>query len=285
MNALNATSIVDMTQLEGKCPDEFHCRDGSHGYSAISDSYKILVPVVAVCISAIVSMLGAALILLAYCTFKDLRKGTAQKIITLLALADIGTAVSLMLGCLNQLVYRHYRSDISEYKENSACLNFYIICQIQAFLAIGFSLSGYAWTALLSVHFLLATVLSHSSWTERLMPLYNTVAWILPIIVSLPLLLFGKLGYTPTYPTICYVSSYVAEHESSKAKFTVEEEIAWDVEAVCAIITVVCFIIIIVCIRFKVRACMLHVNDAYHNMLYLYRNCNMDIILDIHDAS
>ena len=51
-------------------------------------------------------MLGAALILFAYCAFKDLRKETAQKIITLLAFADIGTAVSLMLGKLNLFVYR-----------------------------------------------------------------------------------------------------------------------------------------------------------------------------------
>ena len=93
--------------LEGRCPDKFYCHNGSHGYSAISDLPKIVVPVIAGCISAIVSMLGAAFILFVYFAFKDFRKGAAQKIITLLALADIGTAASLMLGILNLFVYRH----------------------------------------------------------------------------------------------------------------------------------------------------------------------------------
>ena len=240
--------------LEGKCPDEFHCRDGSHGYSSISDLHKIVVPVIAGCISAIVSMLGAALILFAYCAFKDLRKGTAQKIITLLALADTGTAVSYILGTLNLFVYKHYHSGSSEDKGSSSCLNFYIVCQIQAFLAAGFSISGYAWTALLAVHFLLTTVLSHSGWTERLMPLHNTVAWTLPIIVSLPLLLSGKLGYTPTYPTTCFISAYTTEHESSETTLTFVEGIAWGVEAVCVIITIVCFVVMFANICCKVRA-------------------------------
>ena len=95
--------------LEGRCPDEFYCHDGSHGYSAISDLPKIVVPIIAGCISAIVSVLGAAFILFMYCTAlkKDFRKGMAQKIITLLALADIGTVASLMLGILNLFMYKH----------------------------------------------------------------------------------------------------------------------------------------------------------------------------------
>ena len=248
---MEATSIMDM-KLEGNCPDEFYCLDGSHGYSAINDLHivpAIVIFHIVIFISAIVSMLGAALILLAYCTFKDLRKGVAQKIITLLALADIGTAVSFMLGKLNLFVYRHYHSDISEDNESSACLNFYMVCQIQAFLGVGFLISGYTWTAILAVHLFLATVLRHSSWIEKLLPLYNIVAWTLPIIVSLPLLLSGKLGYTPTFPATCYISAYATEHESSKVTLIVEEVIVWSVEAVCAIITVVCFVVIIVYIR------------------------------------
>ena len=248
--------ITDMS-LEGKCPDKFYCRDGSHDYSAIGDLYTLLVPVIASCISSIVSMLGAALILFAYCAFKDLRKGTAQKIITLLALADIGTAASVVLGTLNLFVYKMYRSDVSEDKEGSACLNFYIVCQIQAFIVLMCVISGYIWTAILAVHFLLATVLSHSSWTERLMPLYNTIAWTLPIIISLPLLLSGKFGYTPTYPNSCFISANVEEYESSEAILTVEELIAWCVEAVCAIITLMCFVVLFAFICCKVCACML----------------------------
>ena len=80
------------------------------------------------------SVLGAAFILFVYYAFKDFRKGMAQKIITLLALADIGTAASLMPGILNLFVYEHYSSDISDDKESSACLIFYTICQIQAFI-------------------------------------------------------------------------------------------------------------------------------------------------------
>ena len=235
--------------LEGRCPDKFYCHDGSHGYNAISDLLKIVLPAIAGCISAIVSMLGAALILFAYCAFKDLRKETAQKIVTLLALADIGTAVSLMLGNLNIFVYRHYRSDISEDYESSACLNFYMVCQIQAFLLVGFFISRYIWTTLLAVHLLLATVLRHSSWTEKLMPLYNILGWTLSVIVSLSLLLRGKLGYTPTYPMSCYLSAYAAK------ALLVEEVIMWGVVYVCIIITVMCFVVIIAYICCKVCGC------------------------------
>ena len=237
--------------LEGRCPDEFHCLDGSHGFSAVNNLR--LVPVISFFISAIVSMMGAILIVFAYCAFKDLRKGTAQTIITLLAFADIGTAGGYLLGILNLLVYNHYHSDTSINMESSACVNFYIICQIQAFIVLGFSVSGYTWTALLAIHFLLATVLSQSSWTERLIPFYNVVAWTLPIIISLPLLLSVKFGYTPTYQTTCFISAYAAEHERSKVILSLEEEIIWGVEAVCAIITIACYVVIFAYIRCKVR--------------------------------
>ena len=133
----------------------------------------------------------------------------------------------------------------------------------------------YAWTALLAVHFLLTTVLSHSGWIEKLTPLYNTVAWTLPIIVSLPLLLSGKLGYTPTYPTACYISAYITERESSEATLTVVEEILWGVEAVCAIITVVCFVVMFANICCKVCA----------NSIPSYENGSCMIMLLMHTCT
>ena len=174
--------VLAMMNLTGKCPNEFYCKDGSHGFSITHGTALRLLPAYAGIVSAILSVLGSALILLAYCAFRDLRKGTAQNIITVLAIADVGTSLSLLLGAFNFLVYDHYYSDKAH--SEALCWNFYIICQIQAFVMVGFAISSYIWTSVLAVHFLLCTVFSCPNWSDKLMPLYTVVAWTLSLYCS-----------------------------------------------------------------------------------------------------
>lgn len=232
--------------MSGRCPAEFYCYDGSHGYSTINRALLQMMPACVGIVSATVSMLGAGLILVAYCAFKDLRIGVAQKIITLLALADVGTALSLLLGIVNFLVYdcRHHSGAHTPSQEERLCWQFDTVCQIQAFTAIACISSSHIWTAALAIHFLLATILNSTNWSERLIPLYAIVAWTLPIAIALPILITGKLGYTPTFQASCFISAEVTQHDISKVALTVEDIAVVAVEALSTIIIVVCYMVI-----------------------------------------
>ena len=106
--------------------------------------------------------------------------------------------------------------------------------------------SSCIWNAVLAVHFLLATVLHRSRWTDRLMPLYNIVAWTLPIMMLLPLLIVGNLGYTPTYQTSCYIAN-------NKWNLAVYEAPAIGiVPLICAVTTALCYTFIIISLYRKV---------------------------------
>ena len=77
------------------------------------------------------------------------------------------------------------------------CHNFDTICQIQAFVGLWMLGSSFTWTSVLALHFFLLMVSTHSTWHHKLMPLYNIVAWLVPLAYTLSMLLLGKLGYAP----------------------------------------------------------------------------------------
>ena len=184
--------------MEGRCPDEFYCSNGTHGFSAIKPSL-LLIPAYAALVSSSLSCLGAALIVCAYCAFKDLRKGTTQTIVTLLALADLGTAVTGILGASLFIGYDHLVQ-----KSEKECYIFDTICQIQGFLSIWSIISDFIWTSILALHLSLVTAFSNFTWTTKLLPLYNIIAWVLPLTVALPLLVLGQIGYTPDLRWTCF---------------------------------------------------------------------------------
>ena len=235
--------------MDGQCPDSFYCDGGiSHGYGAIS-SKLLWVQDYAGLISSVLSVIGASIILLAYFAFKDLRKGTAQTIITLLALADLGAALGFLLGVGNFLTYYHLKGTNSDLI--SACSTFGTICEVQSFIALWCFISSSIWSTILALHFVLATVFDHSSWTARMLPLYNIVAWILPLIVLLPLLVGGKLGYTPTYRAFCYISAS-ANNKETEVVEVFEESVIWALILVFTVITAISYAILLAHILRKV---------------------------------
>ena len=94
-----------LVNMEGLCPDSYFCEDGSHGYAAIN-SKLLVIPDVGGVVSSVLSIVGTTLILLAYCAFKDMRKRKAQTIITLLSLADMGTAFGCLLEITNRYIFQ-----------------------------------------------------------------------------------------------------------------------------------------------------------------------------------
>ena len=184
------------------CPGDFYCSDGSRGYSAIPTALHSL-PACAALVSSSLSLLGAALNMIAYCAFKDLRKGTAQTIIAVLSMADFLLASSCIFGASIHLAYG--ATTTSADSDNDDCYNFDTLCQVQAFVILWMLGSSFIWSAILAVHFFLVTVCSHSTWPHKLMPLYHIVGWLVPLADTLPMLSIGDLGFNPGYTWTCSV--------------------------------------------------------------------------------
>ena len=178
--------------------------------------------------------------MIAYCAFKDLRKGTAQTIIAVLAMADFLIALSAIAGVSILLAYgtasdRHLFS-------NKECNNFDTLCQIQAFVGLSALGSSFIWTSVLAVHFFLVTVCSRSTWPHKLMPLYNIVAWLVPLSYTLPSLLLGKLGYDHSFTWTCF-------ERITKKKKNYELQLQWDILEVAS---AVCILLGYICVLFTV---------------------------------
>ena len=188
--------------LESVCPHRFNCSDRA------GESFDIgLTPTYLSFTSSSLSCLGSVLILLAYALLRDLRTG-AQKIITLLAIADFFTAFGYILGGVNYL--RHF-----DLIDPSKCRHFHTFCAIQSFITTWSTMCSYLWTSILAFHFFLVLVFNKSSLAGRLLPLYNLVAWAGPLLIVLPLLVTGNLGYAPYVASNwCYIKDEKYESQS-----------------------------------------------------------------------
>ena len=186
--------------MEGRCPDTFYCNNGTRAYSVIGTTL-LIVPAYIALVSSSLSCLGAALIVCAYCAFKDLRKGITQTIVTLLALADLGTAVTGILGASLFIGYDHLVQ-----KSEKECYFFDTICQIQGFMTMWSLIYEFIWTSILAIHLSLVTAFNHSTWINKLLPLYNIIGWMVPLPLTLPLLFLDKFGYNPDFQWTCLLS-------------------------------------------------------------------------------
>ena len=161
-------------------------------------------------VSCSLSVLGSGLIVLAYLCLREIRKG-AQKVITLLAIADFFTAFGYLIGAGNFLT--HYRET-----EHDACEVFEVICEIQSFITTWSSLCSFAWTSFLALYFYLLVVRNKHALAIKLLPWQNIVAWGIPLVIVLPILVVGRLGYAPyAASNWCYIkdSNYKRDLKSS----------------------------------------------------------------------
>lgn len=143
-------------------------------------------------VSCSASCIGSGLIVLTYLLWKDMRTGL-RKIVTYLAIADFFTAAGYLLGNVN---YFHYNDRVVE-DEVSACYLFDTVCQIQAFVTSWSSLSSFVWTAILAVYLYWALVKGDSTSPHAYFMVYHVLSWGSPLLVMLPLLCTGSLGFSP----------------------------------------------------------------------------------------
>lgn len=171
-----STSTADFT-----CPGEFECNGSLVSFDiGAAPSYIAI-------ISSLLSIFGSLLILAAYALLSDLRTG-AQKIITLLAIADLVSASGYVVGSVNFLVH---------FKRHHGCETFNAICETQAAITSWSSICSFFWTVLLAFYFYVIMVSNKTSLAAALLPLYNVIAWGVPLLIVVPLAALRKLGYAP----------------------------------------------------------------------------------------
>lgn len=178
-----------------RCPSVINCSSSS---GLVSFDLGRIPSYISITSSSL-SCTGSVLILLVYFTLKDIRTG-AQKIITLLAIADFFTAFGYIIGSVNFLTHFNHTAG------SKGCEVFTEICEVQSFITTWSTMCSYCWTCFLAFYFFLILVFNKPNLAARLMPLYNVVSWLGPLLVVFPLLVAGKLGYAPYVASNwCYI--------------------------------------------------------------------------------
>ena len=174
-----------------ECPEEFNCsvhRDAASFSIGPVPSYASLV-------SSSLSCLGSVLVVLAFLMLPEIRTG-AQKLITLLSIADFFTALGYFIAGINFL--HHYRPLQADDGSSRNCGTFVAVCRIQSFITTTSSLCSFLWTMLLAVYFHVVIVNKQAVvFGKKMFALMNIISWGVPLIITVPLLATHHLGYSP----------------------------------------------------------------------------------------
>lgn len=154
-------------------------------------------------VSCSLSCLGSLLIFFSYFALKGIRN-VAQRIITLLAVADLFTALGYLLAGWN------YLSNGSK----DRCDQFQHVCEVQSFVTSWSSLSSFGWTSALALHFYLLLMIRKRSKLSTLLYWENLLLWLVPLVILVPLLVTHKLGYSHfATSNWCFIRSFPAASE------------------------------------------------------------------------
>jgi len=157
--------------------------------------------------SNILSCIASVAIICVYMAWRDIRKNTAQAIVTFISIGDLFLAAGYLAGSVNLLVFMSYENHQSQLSAN--CDVFTNVCDIESFVVTCAIMSSYFWTIILALHFFLTIARERPDFSKTLMPFYHVFCWGLPVIIALPLLCVGKLAYAPFVGGIwCYAKFY-----------------------------------------------------------------------------
>ena len=165
------------------CPQAHACNT-SAGYVSFDIG---LAPSYVAITSSWLSCLGSFLVIATFLLLKDMRTG-AQKIITFLAIADLISAVGYILGSINFIVYFNKT-------DTQSCSVFDALCKTQSSITTWSTLCSFCWTIILAFYFYMVIVYNRKALASRLVPLYNIIAWLCPLLVIVPLIGVQRLGY------------------------------------------------------------------------------------------
>ena len=144
-------------------------------------------------ITCILSMVGAALIILSYVLIKDIRT-KAREILVNLSLMDFMAAAANLAGVLvdfdtylnnNSLPHSHKYDVMND------------LCKSQAFFAMYGTISSVLWTICIAVYVFLRIMLEGKGIAQKCVYAFYVICYGLPFVLSLWFILTGKLGYAP----------------------------------------------------------------------------------------
>lgn len=139
--------------------------------------------------------------------WKDIRTGS-RSVVTFLAIADFFTAFGYIIGSVNYVIH------LGKPAGSPGCSQFSTICTIQSFITSWSSLSSFLWTVALALYLYCTIVRNKVVLATKLIPYFHVVCWGAPILICLPLLIAGKLGYSPyAAATWCYITQRVSPVE------------------------------------------------------------------------
>ena len=231
-----------------------------------------VVPAVFSLVSSSCACVTSILTLIAYAAFEEMRQSKAQRLITLLAFADMLSAMSYIVAAINYL---------GHYNAKNGCENFRSVCAVQSFLNIWSSVATYVFTSILAFHFLL-TVSQGLNFGQKLKkwfgwitagPAYVCAGWMLPFVLATFFLIINKLGYSPyAASTWCYIDF---DHKKGKVDFEVIVAImfgGWLWELFALFITFICCVAtLVVSKRLKVSPLsVLRVYKVHNSRIFFH---------------
>lgn len=150
---------------------------------------------VAVWITCSLSMLGALLIIFSYVCFKTMRS-RAREILVHISVMDFLVAASNLTGAAVDFDrFYNCTKGTDSCSSHPASVDYW--CKTQAFFAIYCTLGSVLWTVSLSVY--LYFLITHHGTKKAKYSLYFSYffCYLLPLLLTLWLLLTGRLGYSP----------------------------------------------------------------------------------------
>lgn len=150
----------------------------------------------ALCIaSCCLSVVGAVSLFVCY---YRLRKGcktvTSRTLVMCIAVSDFFSAAGYLVMSsyyLNSGILGQTHNLTAVFANYSTLVG---LCSGQSFVTTTSSMWSFWWTAILAFHLNLGFVWHKWKWGRKLLPLYCTLAWTIPLILTIPALATGWLG-------------------------------------------------------------------------------------------
>lgn len=150
-------------------------------------------------VTAVLSIVGATLIIFTFVAYKNLRT-TARQLLVNLSIADIIVSGSHLVGVLQD-----YEYDLSISVNHTAYTNdcrsptysTNALCDTQAaFTAFG-TVASFLWSMLIAVYMVVLTQSTTARPRKVLVPIIYIVSWGVPIVIVIGLAALKYLGYDP----------------------------------------------------------------------------------------
>ncbi|XP_056005991.1 G-protein coupled receptor 157-like [Ostrea edulis] len=145
-------------------------------------------------VSSSLSIIGAIVIFVTYCTIPEAKNQT-RRLLIYLTIADLLTSSGNLLGAIRYSYTHRNQGLITEEHIIWHCHHPDDICAAQSLINTFSALASFSWTIIIGLHILLALVYQ-SEWCFTTMPkvLAHSVSWGIPLVITLTAAFKNVLG-------------------------------------------------------------------------------------------